>query len=334
MDSLKWISKGLKNKPQPFYVLVGDEEFLKRQVIAILIPLILEDAEPSFALSTFPGDKTDFSTVRNELDTLPFLSPARLVIVEQGDKFVTEHRSALEKFVGAPSKTGVLVLDVKSWTSSTKLAKLVPDASTIVCEAPKPYVLPKWCIEWAESRYEKTMKLPAAEMLVELVGPTMGLLASELEKLSVFVGERGTIEVKDVDKLVGRSREANIWRVLDAIGDGKTHDAMDVLGELFEQGDEPLKILGYLGSSIRRLANAARLMQQGIGMEDAIDRCGFKWPAAKESGRKQLRHLGPRRTDMLFDWLIEVDLGAKGESPLPPRVLVERLIVRMARPRE
>jgi hypothetical protein len=45
----------------------------------------------------------------------------------------------------------------------------------------------------------------------------------------------------------------------------------------------------------------------------------------------QMRHLGQRRLARLYDWLLEVDLGSKGGSQLPERVLFERLIVRMAR---
>src|SRR5207244_3629139 len=102
--------------------LLGDEDFLKRSARAALEPKLLEDADPSFALSAYPGDAADWSVVRSELATIPFLSPRRVVVIEQADKFVTEHRSELEKYVAAPS-SGVLILDVKTWMATTKLAK-------------------------------------------------------------------------------------------------------------------------------------------------------------------------------------------------------------------
>ena len=40
-------------------------------------------------------------------------------------------------------------------------------------------------------------------MLVELIGPEMGLLDQELLKLSIYVGDRPKIEQADVDRLVG-----------------------------------------------------------------------------------------------------------------------------------
>jgi hypothetical protein len=46
-----------------------------------------------------------------------------------------------------------------------------------------------------------------------------------------------------------------------------------------------------------------------------------------------MRHLGRRRLDRLYDWLLETDQGMKGGSALPPPVLLERLVVRLARAR-
>src|SRR5919109_3589376 len=136
MDALPFLDKAARSKRQPVYALVGDEDFLKRRCRDAVIALVVGDADPTFAVSVYPGDGLDFSTVRNDLDTLPFLAPARVVVVEGADPFVTEHRPALERYVQDPSKIGVLVLDVKSFPETTKLAKSLPDAAKIKCEAP------------------------------------------------------------------------------------------------------------------------------------------------------------------------------------------------------
>lgn len=333
MDSLTYLAKSAKSGRQQVYVLAGDEDFLKRQVLAKLQPLILEEADPSFALSTYPGDKAEFSTIRNELETIPFLSPRRLVVIEQADPFVTKHRGALEKYVQAPSGAGVLILNVKSWTSTTKLAKLIPDSATITCKAPAPYRMPAWCIEWAKSQFGKRLAQPAAELLVELIGAQMGILDQEIQKLAVYVGDRELIGTADVDQLVGRSRASDVFKIMKAIGDGDSKQALIILTRLTEEGEEPLRVLGALGSQLRKLATAGRLLRQGVGGDAALAEAGIpRW--GYDEARKQMRHLGQRRLDALYDWLLEVDLGLKGGSPLPPELLLERLIVRMARPRE
>jgi DNA polymerase-3 subunit delta len=332
MDALTFIDKNGKAKRQPFYVLSGDEDFLKRRVLSLLGPLVIGDADPEYAVTTFPGDKADFSTVRNELDSVSFFSDRRMVVVNQADPFVTKFRPQLESFVAEPSAAGVLVLDVRAFPATTKLAKAVPEAAHIVCKGPPEYRLPLWCVDWCQTRYGKKLTTPAAQLLVELVGPTMGILDQELQKLKDYVGDRPAIDVPDVDGLTGRSRSANVFKILDAVGDGKPAIALKILSGLFDEGEAPLAVLGALGSQLRKLARAARMYQQGVAFEEALNKAGVAtWPQAREAARKQMKHLGKDRLNKIYDWLLETDSGLKGGSPLPDRLQLERLVVRLAR---
>lgn len=335
MDALQFLDKSAKAKRQPVYALLGDEDFLKRRCRDAIISLTLGDADPSFAVSTYAGEGLDFSTVRNDLDTLPFLAPARVVVVEQADPFVTEHRPALEAYVQKPSKIGVLVLDVKSFPETTKLAKALPDAAKLVCKAPPPYKVADWAAGWSAAHHGKPLSADAAALLVELVGPQMGLLDQELEKLAASIGAKPRIDAEDVDALVGRSREANVFQILAKVGDGQPGAALKLLGEVLDEGQHPLMVLGALGSQLRKLATVGRLLNQGLPPGEAMNAAGVgKWPKAREEADRLLRHLGRGRLAQLPDWLVEIDLGLKGGNPLPPRLQLERLIVKLTRPRE
>src|SRR5207248_4275219 len=146
MASLTFLERLPKAKPQPLYVLHGDESFLKRQVLAAIGKLVLGAEDAGFALTTFPGEKATWGEVCDELETLPFLSPRRLVVVENAAPFVSLHRTRLEKYVAQPASAGVLVLDVKLWPANTRLAKLIDSAATITCKSQSQYKLPEWCV--------------------------------------------------------------------------------------------------------------------------------------------------------------------------------------------
>jgi DNA polymerase-3 subunit delta len=232
----------------------------------------------------------------------------------------------------------VLVLEVKSFPSNTRLAKALPPAAQIECKAPPTYKgvdwYVNWCVGWAKAHHGKTLQPDAAGLLVELVGPQMGLLDQELEKLAVAVGKQPAITAADVDRLVGRSRAANVFKIMDRIGEGKPAEALAILGELFEEGEDPLAILGPLSSQLRKLAAVGRLVALGRSLGQALDEAGVpQWPEARRSVERQLKHLGRRRLDQLTDWLVEANLGLKGGNPLPPRLQIERLVVQLARPR-
>jgi DNA polymerase-3 subunit delta len=328
MDSLAFLESAA-TKVFPVYVLAGDEDFLKRQVRAALQIRLLGAEDDSFGMSSYPGDKASFAAVHDELHTLPFLSSCRLVVIEGADPFLTRHRSALEKYVGDPAPSGVLVLEVKSFPATTRLAKLIDPAANITCKAPPAQRLPEWCTRWLQAQHGKQLAAPAARLLLDLVGPDMGQLDQELAKLAVYAGEAKRIDSNDVDQLVGASRMENLWKIFDAIGEGQGGAALAILGRLFEQGEDPIRILAAFSLQLRRLAQAYRRNRQGQPLALALSEVGVP-PFATRGAEQQLRHLGRRRAERLYDWLLETDLGLKGSSALPPRTLLERLVVRLA----
>jgi DNA polymerase-3 subunit delta len=338
MDSLALLDKAGKVKPQPVWAVHGDEGFLKRRVLAALRTVVLGPDDDGMGLSVHAGDKAMWAAVHDDMQTLPFLSPRRLVMVENADPFVSRERQRLEKYVGehppgSAPPSGILVLELNSLPATTRLAKLLGESGAIACKAPKTEALPRWCTEWAATQYGKTLPEPAARVLVDLVGPEMGLLDQELNKLSAAVGGISRIEAADVDQLVGSSRTEDVWKIFDLIGSGRVGGALDMVNRLLDQGEDPLRLLGAFGYQLRRLAQAARLTTQGTSIGQALEQVGV-WPSARRGAEQQMRQLGRRRLDSLYDWLLETDFGIKGASPLPPRTQIERLIIRLARGRQ
>jgi DNA polymerase III delta subunit len=84
---------------------------------------------------------------------------------------------------------------------------------------------------------------------------------------------------------------------------------------------------------LRRLAQVMRLHEQGRPVTLAMEQAGVA-PYQAKGFEQQLRHLGRRRADRLYEWLLQVNAGLKGGSQLPARTLLERLVIQLARPRE
>jgi DNA polymerase-3 subunit delta len=251
-------------------------------------------------------------------------------VVDNGDPFVTKNRGELEKRLAHVPETGLLILDVKTWASNTRLAKMVDKAATIVCKAPSSQQLPGWCIEWCASQYKKQIAPDAARLLTELVDPEMGLLDQELLKLSIYIGAKPKIEFADVDTLVGNNRAQDIWKIFDAIGSGNVKDALAIVNRLFDQGEEPMRIIGAMSWQLRKLAQAARLSSQGVSIGAAIARAGVP-PFKVRDAETQIKHLGRRRLDRLYDWLLQINMDLRGNSTLSARTLFERFLLKLAR---
>lgn len=331
MDALAFVQRKSTDLA-PLYVLAGDEAFLKRHVLKRLKQIALGDEPDEAAVTAISGDKATFAAVFDELDALPFFAAKRVVIVETGDPFVTKYRGQLEKKIEANAlpASGLLVLDVKTWPANTRLAKMIDNAQTIVCKSPAAARLPQWACEWAASQHQKKLPFAAGQMLVDLVGPEMGLLDQELLKLAIYVGERDAITAEDVDKLVGNNSAADTWRIFDFIGQGQVRPALRIVQKMLEQGEEPFRIVGALGSQLRKLAEAARLStSHGMSLGAALAAAGVP-PFGLKSAEAQLKHLTRKRAFKLLDWLLELQLDLRGNSSLPASTVLERFVLRLA----
>ncbi len=328
MDAFAFIEKGQVKEKHPVYVLAGTERFLKRQALGLLKQALLKDVDADLACAVYAGDTVSFAQVRDDLDALPFLAPLRWVHIQDADSFVTQHRSKLERYVEQPSRHNVLILDVKTWTSTTKLAKKVPDAATLQCKAPATGPLTQWLIRWTHQQYQKKLDPAAANLLVELIGAEMGLLDQEAAKLSVYVGEQKTITMQDIDQLVGHSRMETAWVMLDALAAGQGTKALETLHHLLRQGEEPIALLGAMGWQLRRLAQVARLRQLGVDLGSALAKVGLP-PFKRDQAAQTLQRLG-RHIFQVYELLLATDLNLKSSDQLSPAALLERLVVKLA----
>ncbi|MDX2036861.1 MAG: DNA polymerase III subunit delta [Isosphaeraceae bacterium] len=330
MHALEFLKHSDKARDRPITAIHGDDEFLRRETQTRVIRELLGPDPDEMAISRFAGDSSSLADVLDELRTLPFLSSRRVVIVEDAEKFVSAHRKELEVKAERPAGTGFLILMVKTWAGTTRLAKIVAKTGLdIDCKAPAEKDLPAWVIGFARSRCGAVLQAPAAGLLLELVGPEIGLLASEVEKLAVYVGPEREITREDVARMVGAGRVETVWRTVDAATLGHAAEALRDLDQLMASGEHPVGLLAAMTFSLRKIHHAGVLRMANLDLESAARQAGV------QAGRvaDQHKHLGPTRVDRIPEMLLAADLDLKGSSTLPPDVVLERLIVELVRKR-
>jgi DNA polymerase-3 subunit delta len=321
----------------PLIAVFGDEPFLKRLVLAEIKRRAAGD-DADLSCSELAGDAATPRDVFDELSTLSlFGGGPRVVVVEEADKFVTNYRDKLEDYAAKPSSAGVLVLEVGTWPSNTRLYKaLAAKGLNLQCIAPAPATLVKWLVGRAKRRYEARLEHDAAEMLVDVVGPELGLLDQEVAKLSAAAGA-GPITCELVDQLVGTWRTKTTWDMIDAAVEGRAPEALKQLDRLISAGEHPIAILAQAAATLRRFAAATRLLEAGeragrrMQSRQILQEAGVK-PFVLEKAERQWRQLGRRRAGRLYQWLLEADLALKGRSSQAPRsrLVLEQLVARMS----
>ncbi|MDG3003966.1 DNA polymerase III subunit delta [Paludisphaera mucosa] len=333
MRGLDWLKQASGPGGRPVYVVYGDDAYLRREAIRRSIREEIPGDEADVGVVRFEGASAKLADVVDELRTLPFFSKRRVALVEEADPFVTAYRKELEAYVDAPSSSGCLILAVRTWPSNTRLAKSAAKAGLpIDCSSPSESDLIRWLPAYA-TRAESKLGPDAAKLLLELVGPELGILVAEVEKLAIATAHVGEIRREDVARFVEAGRIEEIWDVVNAATEGRGEQAARLLDDLIAKGEHPVKLLAQMSSTLIRVYNAGRLRAARLSVSEACKAAGVP-PFLEQQVVRQHTHLGPSRVDRLPADLLQADLDVKGGSQLNPRVVLEMLLIRLSRPRE
>ena len=333
MHAIDFLKNPSKVPVKPVYAVFGDDPFLRRESLATIRRQVLHGDDEELGLTRFAGDQASLADVIDEVRTLPIFVKRKIVIVDGADPFVTAHRKELEAYVEHPSTAGVLVLAVKVWAGNTKIAKALDKVGVAIeCKGPTEAVLGSWLVHMAKQRSEVQLDQQAGGVRVELVGAEVGLLIAEIEKLAVYVGARARIQRDDVARMVGAGRIEDVWKVLGAATTGRSEMAIELLDRLIGAGEHPVALLAAMSAALRKVHHAGQLRRNRVPLDRACEEAGIHSFARKNTGA-QHAHLGPRRVDLLPKLLLQADLDLKGSSTLLPRVVIEKLLIELSRPR-
>jgi DNA polymerase-3 subunit delta len=332
MQAVEYLKSPDEHAIGPAVAVFGPDGYLRGESIRAVIRQLFPEEDAEAGPVRMPGRDVDLRNVFDTLRTVSMWSDRQLVIVEDADDFVSDHRAELEKYLEKPAKKGVLLLDLKSFPSNTRLAKKVASIGLpLECKTPEGVPLFNWLADYAKRTLGKKLDREAAAQLVELAGKELGLLVQELAKLATYVGKEPAISKEAVEALVGGWRMRTTWEMLDAVIDGRAGEALQMFDKLLENGEAVQMILGAVNWRFRPLAQANDLVRQGQPLSQALTEAGVK-PFSIRPSEAYLRRIGSR-ANQISGWLLKTDTDLKGGSGFKTehdRVLLERLLVTLA----
>lgn len=306
------------------YAVCGQDTFRKRETLADLCRQIAERDGDGQGPTYLEGANAELAAVLDEVRTFSLLGGRRVVVVTEADAFITKHRAALERYCEAPADSGTLILECNSLPSNTRLYKIIAKSGEVLrFDALKSRDVNPWIIHRARETYGKRIDDRAAWMLRELTGTALGILDAELSKLAIFVRDRDAITTGDIEALVGRHREEDVFGVLDAMADG---DASRALAQwekvLATDRAAPARAVGGLAWGVRKLIDLKQQAQRGVPSY-VLAKQAFTSPEIID---RRLRAASiAELQDQIVD-LLNADLASKtGLSSVP--AAIERFII-------
>ncbi|MCK5069337.1 MAG: DNA polymerase III subunit delta, partial [Desulfocapsa sp.] len=101
--------------------------------------------------------------------------------------------------------------------------------------------------------FQKKIAPQALELLFERVGFHPVAVVMETEKLALYIEDRETITVEDLNLMVGRTREDALFELTDAFGKHQSARVLVLLHRLLDQGMHGLAILATMRNYLRKL---------------------------------------------------------------------------------
>ncbi|MDX9913589.1 MAG: DNA polymerase III subunit delta [Candidatus Moranbacteria bacterium] len=135
----------------------------------------------------------------------------------------------------------------------------------------------------------------------------------EILKIVNFVGDDKLSQdlIKQIDKLINSSIEANIFQTIEYISSGNKKQALKMLHQQIAQGDDPFYILSMYSYQFRNLLKISEFYFQGRTNNFEIAKIIKLHPFVVQKGMQQLKGLDYRKIKEIYQKLEKVDQEAK-----------------------
>jgi DNA polymerase III subunit delta len=252
----------------------------------------------------------------------------RLVLVEGVERWKKADIDAIADYLADPVPGAVLALVTVEKPRSDALAKAIAKAGKVLTfDAPKPRDLPAW----VRAQFEAggaTAEPDATRALVEIVGDDLTSLATEVDKITTWAGER-SITRADIEALATPAREAAAWAITDAWGE-RDLPALLAASEAELHRRDPFGISTRLAAHVGLVRGVRLLAAEGLPAREIAKRLNVHEFRIRKA-RAHADEYTQDELDAAVVRLAELDAAIKGASRLSGEHELTRALVELTR---
>lgn len=308
-----------------FYLFYGEDDFTAKESLA-RIKADCGGAELGEANATiFDGSKVSYEELAAACNTISFLAPKRLVIVEGLlNRFEKKEKRGkgkgkspeLKQWEGLatlvmPDTTVLVLIDGKLSKTNPLLKKLAPVAEVKECVplSPGGKELPNWIRARARAN-GCDISPKALRLMIDLIGNNLWILSNEIDKLCLHASDK-RIDEKDINLLVSYARESNVFHMVDAIVQGRLEVASRLAHQLLNEGAAPPYLLFMITRQFRLLVQAKSMMIRKMPSGMIGKSLGLNSDFILGKTLDQCRGYSAKRLEETYRKLLNTDLSIK-----------------------
>ena len=316
-DRLQELKAHIKSKtPGRLYFFHGEETFLLNHYLTQLRKVLLDPLTESFNYHRWTNETFDMQGFTDSVESLPMMADYTLVQVDDVDpfKFPEDERSRMTEILSdIPDHcTVVFTYLTVPWKPDKRYKKLweAVDGGGLIVEFARQEQ--KDLVTWITRHFAAQGKRISPKLcvyLIEITDGTMTSLSGEIGKICAYSGA-DEICKEDIDAVTEPVLDAVIFQMTDLLGEGRYDLALQKLHQLLKLQQEPLAILGAVGTHFRRVGTARILMDKGCNASELQSLCGIQeYPARK--AMEAARRFRPEFCALVSRLVLETDYAMK-----------------------
>jgi DNA polymerase III subunit delta len=339
---------------RPGYVLLGDEMYLYERCRRAVLDALIDPAMRDFSLAEIDLAETSIFEALDRAQTPSLMAPFQVLFLRNlktlyGRGAKKDEFAALGAYARSPNPQALLIFVADH-------LHLPADLRRMDMQDKDRYerirdTLGDWCgmvelvrveesdaMRWLVAEAEKqgsALEMDAARELADALGADMMLMASELEKLILFTGERRRITLGDVETMVLGAKQRSLYELTDAISAKDRPRALALLQGLLNASDGGEEsAIGHLYMLARTFRQMLVILEKNVRDSRAIWQAlwqGFRMPpfAADDLIRQARRYKSRRDLTRALRLIARADLELRS-SPPDKRLVLERLVLALA----
>ena len=346
----KFVADVKAGKLAPGYVFIGDEAFFRRRCREAILQHLVPAEVRELSLYDMDLAEVDLRQVLDRARTPSLMSPFQVFFVRgiknlYGRGKHDDEFNAIADYFKDPNPGALLIFiaDYISIPADVRRMDLTDkDRYERIRETLGEYcpVLEfarvdegdavKWAIETANAEDVK-LETDAARELVDSLGSDMMMVANELEKLVLYVGDKKRITLGDVESLVLAAKQRSFYELTDAISARDQGRALAVLDAILSTGDGDEAAIGHLYMLARTFRQMLVILERNVRDSRALWQAlwqGFRIPpfAAEDIIRQARRYKSRRELTAALRRVARADLALRSNPP-SKRLILENLVL-------
>ncbi len=356
-NSLKDLHQSLAaGKTAPIYFFHGEQENGVAAAVRSVREHLLRTGDPSTAWRAYDLAENAFGDFISDVLTVSFFSEKRGVLLHgllKKGRGIGDEEDAGE----AVSAKNVRLEEKELLAFLKYLQQPSPDVALVIAPG-KVDMRQKFWKEVAASAYTVSFNLteddrktlfeekllasglafaPDARAWMEerFVGKDTGkervtgnfpFLDSEMDKLSLYMGDNKRVSMTDIEECMSAPSQDNIFKLTDALAERKIDDALNTLDSLRNQGSPCLMVMGMIASNFRKLLMVRSGRDQRLRDDEIMARAGIKSPWQLNKLTTQARKIPADLLKRIIFNLARADMRIKSAGLNDWHILEQELI--------